>query len=177
MTRRTAEEQRAAYQAALATQHGPAPTDIAPAPARAPDALDQVLIHLSPFVAGLADRPLGDDARWRWLTGVTPAQVIRRVLMRLDRRADQVALRASAGSDGVEILDRAIPDIAPDGVGSGGPEGPTIAVQEETLLAIVFDTPAAALRLAWAALMPAAEVERHAIEGATILTLKLKEAA
>lgn len=156
MTRRTAEEQQAAYQAAL----GASPAGAAASWSPPPGALPQVLIHLSPFVDGLADRPVSHDDRWRWMVWVTPAQIIRRVLLRISRRADQIALRAAHGTDGVDILDRAV--VEPDG---------------ERLLAIVFDTPAAALRLAWAALMPSAEIERHAIEGATVLTLKPKEAA
>ncbi|MNV87830.1 hypothetical protein D3C71_1819860 [compost metagenome] len=91
---------------------------------------------------------------------VTPAQVTRRVLMRLNRRADQVSLRVADGHDGVEIH-----------------EGQPPLKGCERLLAIIFDVPPAAVRLAWAALQPSAEIERHALDGATVLGVKRKEAA
>lgn len=132
----------------------------APAPwAPPPGALRQVLIHLSPLAPGLEGRALSDDARWRWMAWVTPAQVVRRVLLRLQRRADQITLRAIDGLDGVEVHDGAPPF---NGC--------------ERLLAIIFDVPAAAVRLAWSALMPSAEIERQATEGATVLFLKPREA-
>lgn len=120
----------------------------------------QVLIHLSPLAPGLDGLELSDDDRWRWMAWVTPRQVVNRVLLRLQRRADQVSLRAVEGLDGVEVHD-----------------GPPPFDGCERLLAIIFDVPAAAVRLAWAALMPSAEIERHAAAGATVLTLKRKEAA
>lgn len=122
--------------------------------------LRQVLVHLSPLAPGLEGAALSDDTRWRWMAWVTPAQVVRRVLLRLQRRADQVCLRAIDGLDGVEVHDGAPPL---DGC--------------ERLLAIIFDVPAAAVRLAWSALMPSAEIERQAIGGATVLILKPREAA
>lgn len=152
MTRRTDDEQRAAYAAALRPAADPSAPWAPP-----PGAIRQVLIHLSPLVPGLEGCAVSDDARWRWMAWVTPAQVIRRVLIRLDRRADQVALRAAEGLDGVEVRDGAEADAG--------------------LLAIIFDVPAAALRLAWSALMPSAAVESRAVDGATVLLLQPREAA
>lgn len=120
----------------------------------------QVLVHLSPLAAGLDDAALSDDTRWRWMAWVTPGQVVNRVLLRLQRRADQVCLRAIEGLDGIEVHDGAPPL---DGC--------------ERLLAIIFDVPAAAVRLAWSALMPSAEIERQEIGGSIVLTLKPREAA
>lgn len=120
----------------------------------------QVLIHLTPLAPGLGGAALSEDDRWRWMAWVTPGQVVRRVLLRLQRRADQVSLRAIEGLEGVEVHD-----------------GPPPLNGCDRLLAIVFDVPAAAVRLAWAALMPSAEIERQTIEGATVLFLKPREAA
>lgn len=141
---------------ALAEPAAPAPALWTP-PA---GSIRQVLIHLSPLAPGLEGVALPEDARWRWMAWVTPGQVVRRVLLRLQRRADQVCLRAIDGLEGVEVHDGAPPL---DGC--------------ERLLAIIFDVPAAAVRLAWSALMPSAEVERQAIGGATVLILKPREAA
>jgi hypothetical protein len=142
-------------------------TSIAEPAAKAPDAwtppagsLPKVLVHLSPLAPGLEGAALSDDTRWRWMAWVTPGQVVRRVLLRLQRRADQVCLRAIDGTEGVEVHDGAPPL---DGC--------------DRLLAIIFDVPAAAIRLAWSAVMPSAEIERQAIGGATVLILKPREAA
>lgn len=124
-------------------------------------ALPKVLVHLTPLAPALEGRDLSDDKRWRWLSWVTPAAIMRQVLLRLQRRADQVALRVLSGSDGLEVHDGG--DLPPAGC--------------ERLLAIIFDAPAASLRTAWAALQPEAEIERHAIEGATVLIFKPKGAA
>lgn len=159
MTRRTREEQAEAY--AKARRSGAA--DDAPAASSwTPPAgsIRQVLVHLSPLAPGLDGVDLSDDTRWRWMAWVTPGQVVRRVLLRLQRRADQVTLRAIEGLDGVEVHD-----------------GPPPLNGCERLLAIIFDVPAAAVRLAWSALMPSAEIERQATDGATVLFLKPREAA
>lgn len=116
--------------------------DQAPASAPAPfvpppGALRQVLIHLTTLAPGLADRPQDDDTRWRWLTWVTPAAVVKRTLLRLQRRADQVSLRVFADTPGVEFHDGAEP-----------PEAGCVR-----LLAIVFDAPAEALIAAHAAML------------------------
>lgn len=124
-------------------------------------ALPKVLVHLTHLAPALEGRDLTDDKRWRWLSWVTPAAVMRQVLLRLQRRADQVALRVLAGTDGTEVHD-----------GSDVP-----AAGSERLLAIIFDAPAASLRTAWASLQPEAEIERHALEGATVLTLKPRSPA
>lgn len=123
-------------------------------------AIRQVCIHLTPFAPALEGRALSDDARWRWMGWVTPAQVVRRIMLRLQRRADQVSLRAIEGLDGVEVHD-------------GHP--PLNGC--ERLLAIIFDVPANAVRTAWSGLMPSAEIERQTIDGATVLFLKPREAA
>ena len=123
-------------------------------------ALNKVLVFLTPLAPGLEGREISDNARWRWMDWVTPAQATRRVLMRLNRRADQVCLRVAEGHDGVEIH-----------------EGQPPLSGCERLLAIIFDVPPTAVRRAWAALQPAAEIERHALEGATVLAFKRKEAA
>lgn len=123
-------------------------------------AIRQVLIHLSPLAPGLEGAAMSDDTRWRWMAWVTPGQVVRRVLLRLQRRADQVTLRAIDGLDGVEVHD-----------------GPPPLNGCERLLAIIFDVPGAAVRLAWSALMPSAEIERQASDGATVLFLKPREVA
>lgn len=102
-----------------------------------PGALRQVLVHLTPLAPALDGRALSDDARWRWLTWVTPAQITGRVLMRLQRRADQVALRHFEGLDGLEVHD--------------GPDAPPAGC--DRLLAIIFDAPAQAIVAAHAALL------------------------
>lgn len=142
-------------------------TSLADAAAVAPEAwsppegaIRQVCIHLTPLAHALEGRDLSDDARWRWMGWVTPAQVTRRVLLRLQRRADQVCLRAIEGVDGVEVHDGHPPL---DGC--------------ERLLAIIFDVPAAAVRAAWSAIIPSAEIGRHTSEGATVLFLKPREVA
>lgn len=102
-----------------------------------PGSLRQVLVHLTQLAPALDGRDLSDDARWRWLTWVTPAQITGRVLMRLQRRADQVALRHFEGLEGLEVHDGA--DAPPAGC--------------ERLLAIIFDAPAQAIVAAHAALL------------------------
>lgn len=160
MTRRTAEELRQAYADAMRQPRADDATSAIAAWSPPAGAIRQVLVHLSPFAPGLEGLDLVHDDRWRWMAWVTPGQVVRRVLLRLQRRADQVSLRAIDGLDGVEVHDGQPPF---DGC--------------ERLLAIIFDVPASAVRLAWSALMPSAEIERHALRGATVLSLKPKEAA
>lgn len=99
-------------------------------------ALPRVLVHLTSLAPALEGRDLSDDARWRWLSWVTPAQVIGRVLIRLQRRADQVCLRAVEGLEGVEVHDGAPPLAGCD-----------------RLLAIIFDAPAHAAIAGHAALL------------------------
>lgn len=123
-------------------------------------AIRQVLVHLSPLAPSLDGFDLSDDARWRWMAWVTPGQVVRRVLLRLQRRADQVTLRTTEGLDGVEVHDGRPP-----------------LTGCERLLAIIFDVQASAVRLAWSALMPSAEIERQSTDAATVLFLKPREVA
>lgn len=92
-------------------------------------ALPRVLVHLTPLAPALEGRDLSDGARWRWLSWVTPAAIISRVLLRLQRRADQVCLRHYDSLPGLEVLD-----------GAETPE-PGCA----RLLAIIFDAPAQAI--------------------------------
>lgn len=133
-----------------------------PSPLWAPPqgALPAVLVHLTSLAPALDGIDLSDDRRWRWMPWVTPGQATRRTLMRLDRRADQVSLRTIDGLDGVEVHDGAPPF---NGC--------------ERLLAIIFDVPPAAVRTAWASLMPSARIEDHAIGAVVVLTLQLKDAA
>lgn len=139
---------------------GPSPAAAATAWTPPAGAIETVLVHLSPLALGLEGHACDSHSRWRWMGWVTPAQVVRRLLLRLQRRADQVSLRASEGLDGIEVHD-------------GGP--PLNGC--ERLLAIIFDVPATAIRLAWSAQLPSAEVERQHTEGAIVLTLKPRRAA
>lgn len=102
-----------------------------------PGALPRVLVHLTSLAPALEGRDLSDDKRWRWLSWVTPAVVIRQVLLRLQRSADQVALRVIDGLPGLEVHD--------------GNETPPPGCAR--LLAIIFDAPAQALIAAHAALI------------------------
>lgn len=125
-------------------------------------AIPAVLIHLTPFAPMLDDvADASDDRRWRWLSWDTPSVVLRKALLRLQRRADQITLRVIDGLDGVEVHDGA--DAPPPGCAR--------------LLAIIFDVPAAALRAAWAALLPSAVFDRVSVDGGTVLMLKPSEAA
>lgn len=99
-----------------------------------PGVLRTIDIHLSALAPGCHGLPLTSDDRWRTLWWKTPQTALRIVLAFLDRRPEQVSLRAVARPPCVEIHD-------------GEPEGAA------RLLALIFDAPAAALQAAHAALL------------------------
>lgn len=103
-------------------------------PAPRPGVLRTIDVHLSALAPGCDGLPLASDGRWRTLWWKTPQTALRIVLAVLDRRPEQVRLRAVARPACVEIHD-------------GEPEGAA------RLLALIFDAPAAALQAAHAALL------------------------
>lgn len=103
-------------------------------PAPRPGVLRTIDVHLSALAPGCDGLPLVSDGRWRTLWWKTPKTALRIVLAFLDRRPEQVRLRAIGRPACVEIHD-------------GEPEGAA------RLLALIFDAPAAAVQAAHAALL------------------------
>lgn len=103
-------------------------------PTPRPGVLRTIDVHLSALAPGCDGLPLASDGRWRTLWWKTPKTALRIVLAFLDRRPEQVRLRAIGRPACVEIHD-------------GEPEG------APRLLALIFDAPAAAVQAAHAALL------------------------
>ncbi|WP_303713313.1 hypothetical protein [Brevundimonas naejangsanensis] len=99
-----------------------------PAPTLRPGVLRTIDVLLSPAVTGVAEE------RWRTLWWKTPQAALRIVLAFLDRRAEQVRLRAIERPPCVEIH-------------GGKPDGAA------RLLAVIFDAPPAAVLSAHAAML------------------------
>lgn len=88
-------------------------------------------IHLSPNAPGCAGLDIRHDDRWPVLIGLTPAQVLRNVIQRLDRKPWNIRLQPHADGTCDVFANSA----------------------DRPLLAVVFDVPPAALVAAHEALV------------------------